>query len=106
MLPILAREYRGWAGDRHNQVRLGTIDEGGSDVVDDRLFRRADKTCRTHDDLDDVHGLFGTAVQFDAEVAGEVVDRQVAAVDGLQEQHLTRGLLGFARRRHEQQQAS
>ena len=74
LLSILAREDRGGAGDRHDEVRLGTIGEGGSDVVDDRLFRRADRPCRTHDDLDDVHGLLGALVQFDAEVAGELVD--------------------------------
>ena len=88
LLSILAREDRGGAGDRHDQVRLGTIDEGGSDVVDDRLFWRADRPCWTHDDLDDVHGLLGALVQFDAEVAGELVDRQVAAVERLQHQHL------------------
>ena len=76
LLSILAREDRGGAGDRDDQVRLGTIGEGGSDVVDDRLFWRADKPCRTHDDLDDVHGLLGALVQFDAEVAGELVHRQ------------------------------
>ena len=43
LLSILAREYRGWAGDRDNQVRLWMIGEGGSDVVDHRLFRRADR---------------------------------------------------------------
>ena len=73
LLSILAREDRRGAGDRHDQVRLGTIGEGGSDVVDDRLFRRADKPCRAHDDLDDVHGSLGALVQVDAEVAGEVV---------------------------------
>ena len=56
LLPILAREDRGGAGDRDNQVRFGTIDEGGSNVVDHRLFWRADKPCRTHDDLNHVHG--------------------------------------------------
>ena len=102
--PILAREYRGGAADRHDQVRLGTIDEGGSDVVDHRWFRRADKPCRTHHDLDEVDGRFGTLVQFDAEVASELVDRQVAAVDRLQQQYLTRERLRFARRRAAQQQ--
>ena len=47
------------AGERHDQVRLGTIGEGGSDVVDDRLFGRADKPCWAHDDLDDVHRASG-----------------------------------------------
>ena len=106
LLPIFAREDRGGAGDRHDQVRARVIDEGGSDVVDHRLFRRGDKPRRAHHDLDDVHGLFGTLVQFDAEVASEAVHRQVAAVERLQEQYLTRDLLSFARRRREQQQAS
>ena len=88
LLSILAREDRGGAADRHDQVRLGTIDEGGSDVVDDRLFGRADKPCRAHDDLDDVHGSLGALVQFDAEVAGELVNDQVAAVERLQHQDL------------------
>ena len=57
LLSILAREDRGRAGDRDDQVRLGTIDEGGSDVVDDRLFWRGDKPCRPHHDLHDVHRL-------------------------------------------------
>ena len=93
LLSILAREDRRGAGDRHDQVRLGTIGEDGSDVVDDRLFRRADKPCRTHDDLDDVHGSARALVQFDAEVAGELVDDQVAAVERLQHQDLPdRGL--------------
>jgi hypothetical protein len=62
--------------------------ERGSDVVDDRLFRRADKSCRADDDLNDVHSSFGALVQVYAEVDGEVVNRQAAAVEGLQQQHL------------------
>ena len=84
LLSILAREYRRRAGDSHDEVWLRTIGEGGSDVVDDRLFRRADKPCRTHDDLNDVHRTAGALVQVDAEVAGEVVERHVAAVERLQ----------------------
>ena len=105
LLPILAREYRRRAADGHDEVRLGTIGEGGSDVVDDRLFRRADKPCRADDDLDDVHGLSGTLIQFDAEVAGEGSSDQVAAVERLQHQHLPDRGLSFARRRTEQQPA-
>ena len=89
LLSILAREYRRGAGDSHDEVRLGTIGEGGTDVVDDRLFRRADKPCRTHDDLNDVHGSLGALVQVDAEVAGEVVENQVAAIERLQHQDLS-----------------
>ena len=69
LLPILAREDRGGPGDRDNQIRFGTIDERGSNVVDHRLFWRADKPCRTHDDLNHVHGPLDALIQFDAEVA-------------------------------------
>ena len=82
---------------------LGTIGEGGSDVVDDRLFGRADKPCRAHDDLNDVHGSPGALVQVDAEVAGEVVEDQVAAIERLQHQDLSDRGRSFARRRPEQQ---
>ena len=53
---IFLREYRRGAGDRHDEVRLGTIGEGGTDEVDDGLFRRADEPSRAHDDLNEVHG--------------------------------------------------
>ena len=101
LLSILAREYRRGAGDRHDQVRLGTIGEGGSDVVDHRLFGRADKPCRTDDDLHDVHGSAGALVQIDAEVAGEVSSDQVAAGERLQHQDLPDRRLRVARRRGE-----
>ena len=65
--------------DSHDEVRLGTIGEDGSDVVDDLLLGRADKPCRADDDLDDVHGCPGALVQFDTEVAGESVGNQIAA---------------------------
>ena len=68
LLAILAREDRRGPADRHDQVRLGTIGERGSDVVDDRLLGRADKPRRADDDLDDVHGCPGALVQVDAEV--------------------------------------
>ena len=88
LLSVLAREDRGGAGDRHDEVRLRAIGEGGPNVVDDRLFWRADRPCRAHDDLNEVHGLFGALVQFDAKVRGEVVENQVAAVERLQHQDL------------------
>ena len=78
LLSILAREDRRGAADRHDQVRLGTIGEGGSDVVDDRLFRRATNPSG-HDDLDDVHGLFGRGPVRRGS-CGELVNH-VAAVD-------------------------
>ena len=87
LLAIPARECRRRSGDRHDEVRLRTIGERGADVVDDRLFRRADEPCRTDDDLDDVHGFARSLVEVDAEVAGEVIEHQVAAV-GLQHQDL------------------
>ena len=88
LLSVLAREYRGGAGDRHDEVRLRAIGEGGSDEVDDRLFRRAHRPCRAHDDLNEVHRSFGALVQFDTKIRGEVVDHEVAAVDRLQHQDL------------------
>ena len=105
LLSILASEYRRGTADRHDEVRFGTIGEGGSDVVDKRLFSRRDKPGRAHHDLDDVLGPFGTLVQFDAEVASKSVDRQAAAVDRLQQQYLTRDRLRFARHRADEQQA-
>ncbi len=75
LLPILARKHGRGAGDSHDEVRLGTIREGGADVVDHRLFWRADKPCWSHHDLHDVHRLGSAPVQFDAEVAGELVHR-------------------------------
>ena len=95
---ILAREYGRGAGDSHDEVRLGTIGEGGTDEVDDRLFRRADKPCRTDDDLNEVHRCPGALIQVDAEVAGKVVENHVAAVERLQHQDLSDRRLSFARR--------
>ena len=106
LLPILARKYCRGAGDSHDQVRLETIREGGSDVVDDRLFRRDDEPCRAHDDLDDVHGSLGDLVEVYAEVAGEIVERHVAAIERLQHQDLSDGRLRFNRGRTEHQQTS
>src|SRR4029077_15900811 len=63
LLAIFAREDRGGAGDRYDQVRPGMINKGRSDVVDHRLFGRADKPCWSYHDLDDVDGLFRTLVQ-------------------------------------------
>ena len=91
--------------DRHDEVRLGPIGEDGSDVVDNLSLWRADKPSRADDDLDDVHGCPGALVQFYTEVAGEVVDNQIAAVERLQHQDLSDRGLGFARRRTEHQQA-
>ena len=85
LLSIFAREYRRGTGDSHDKVRRGTIGVGGTDEVDDRLFRRADKPCRTHDDLNDVHRPPGALVQVDPEVAGEVVEDHVAAIERLQQ---------------------
>ena len=74
--------------DRHDEVRLRAIGEGGSDEVDDRPFRRTHRPYRAHDDLHEVHRLFGALVQFDMKIRGEVVDHDVAAVDRLQHQDL------------------
>ena len=102
LLSIFAREDRGRAGDRDDQVRLRTVNEGGSDVVDHRLFWRADKPCWPHHDLHDVHRLRRALVQFDAEVAGELVHRERASVERLQHQHLADRRLGVARCRAEE----
>ena len=97
--------------DRHDELGLGTIGEGGSDVVDDRLFGRADEPCRSDDDLDDVHGSADALVgQVCPEVAGEGIDDEAAAVDSLQQEDLlhvrmTDGL-SFGRRRREQHQTT
>ena len=104
LLPVLAREHRGGAGDRDNQIRFGTIDERGSNVVDHRFFWRADKAARTHDDLNNVHRLLDALIQFDTEVGGELIHRGVAAVERLQHQHLPDRRLGLARRRAEEKQ--
>ena len=105
LLSIFAREYRRGTGDSHDKVRRGTIGVGGTDEVDDRLFRCADKPCRAHDDLNDIHRPAGTLVQVDPEVAGEVVEDHVAAIERLQQQDLLDRLLSLARRRSEHQQA-
>ena len=76
LLPVLARENRRRAGDRNNQVRLGTIGERGSDVVDHRFFWRADKAGRTHDDLNDVHRAPARWSNSTRKLAGELVDHQ------------------------------
>ena len=104
---VLAREYRGGAGHRYDEVRLRDVGENGSDEVDDRLFRRAHRPARADDDLNEVHWSFGTLVQFDVKMRGEVVENEVAAVERLQHQDLFLGRLsGRVDRRPEQQQAS
>ena len=80
LLSILAREDRRRAGDRHDELRLGTIGEGGSDVVDDRLFGCADEPCWSNDDLDDVHGSADALVEVCPEVGVEGIEDQAAAV--------------------------
>ena len=88
LLSIFPCEYGRGSSDSHDEVRLGAIGEGGTDEVDDRLFRRDDKPCWSHDDLDDVHRCADALDQVDAEVAGEPVENQVAAVERLQHQDL------------------
>ena len=105
LLSIFAREDRRGASNGHDQVRLGTIGEGGTDVVNNRLFRGADKPCWTHDDLDEVHGSPRALVEVYAEVAGEAVKDHVAAIERLQHQDLADRRLRFARRGSEHQQA-
>ena len=102
LLSISAREGRGRAGDRDDQIRLRTVKEGGSDVVDHHVFWRADKACWPHHDLHDVHSLRRAPDQFDAEVAGELVNRERPSVERLQHQHVADRRLGVARCRAEQ----
>jgi len=85
---MLAREDRCGSSERHDQVRLGTIGERRLDVVDDRLFRRADKPRRADDHLNDVHGTAGEAIEFDTEAASEGVESQIAAIERLQQQDM------------------
>jgi hypothetical protein len=101
LLSISAREDRGRPGDRDDEVRLRTVKEGGSDVVDDHLFGRADKPCGPHHDLHDVDRLRRASDQFDAEVVGELVNRERPSVERLQHQHLADRRLGVARCRAE-----
>ena len=84
-----ACEGRRGARDRHDQVRLGTTHVGGSDEIDDRLFRRGDKSRGPHDDLNEIDRVADLLIQVHAEVGGEVIENQVAAVDRLQHQHLS-----------------
>ena len=81
----------------------GAVGERGADIVDDGLFRCDDKSCRTDGDLDDVHCRPRAFLEIDAEIGGEGVERQVAAVERLQHQDLPHRRLSFARRRTEQQ---
>ncbi len=107
LLSVLAREDRAGATHRNDEVRLRTIGEGGDDEVDDRPFRRTHGSYRPHDDLHEVHRLFGALVQFDMKIRGEVVDHDVAAVDRLQHQDLFLDRLsGRVRCRPEHQEAS
>ena len=100
LLSIFARERRCGTSERDDEVRLGTIGERRSDVVDNRFFGSADKPCRANHDFDDIHGLPGPLAQVDAEVGGCVVVRHVAAVERLQQQHVS-NRLSFARLRSE-----
>ena len=105
LLPMLAREHRRGAADRHDEVRPGAAGERGADVVDHRLFGRADEPRRAHDELHDIHGLPGDLVEVDAEVGGEMIECQVAAGERLQHQDLLDRGLRITRRRAEQQHA-
>ena len=86
--PVSAREGERRAPDRHDQIRLGTIHVGGSDEIDDRLFRRGDESRRPHIDLTEIDRAPDPLIHLDAEVGGEVIENQVAALDRLQHQHL------------------
>ncbi len=110
LLSILAREDRRGSSDRHDELWLGTVGEGGLDVVDDRLFGGADEPGRTDDDLDDVHRPADALVEVHPEVGGKGVDDDAAAIDPLQQQDLLHVRmddgLRLARRSREQHQTS
>lgn len=76
----------------------------GSDVRDDGFFGRADKPGLAHDYLNDVDGSPGVPVEPNAELAGEVIESQVPAVERLQNQDLLNRGLRLARRRTDRQQ--
>ena len=105
LLSIFAGEYCRWAGNRHNQVRPGSTNVGGTNEVDHRLFGRANKPRRTHNDLNDIYRLLRTPVQIDTEIAGEAIDDQVASIERLQQQNLSNRRLRLTPGRSEQQQA-
>ena len=67
---------------------LGTIGEGGADVVDNRGFGRADEPRWSDDDLDDVQGSADALVEVYPEIGGEGVEDHAAAIDPLQQQDL------------------
>ena len=105
LAPILAREYSRRSAHRHDEVRGRTIGVDRSDVVDDRLVRRADEPCGSDDDLNDVHGLACLPVQANAKVAGELIEDEIPAVQRMQHEDLLRCGLGIARCRNDHQQA-
>jgi len=102
---MLASEYSRGAADSHDEVWRRPIGVHGSDVVDDGLLGRGDKPSLANDDLNDVHGSRDVLVQVDPELAGELIEHQVPAVERLQNQDLVDGGLCVARRRSDHQQA-
>ena len=85
---ILARKGRRGTARRHDQVGPGSIAERGADEVHDGLFGCADKPCRADHDLDHVHGRPRALVEIGPEVSGERIERQTAAGERLQHEHL------------------
>ena len=102
---MLASEYSRGAADSHDEVWRRPIGVHGSDVVDDRLLGRGDKPSLAYDDLNDVHGFRDALVQVYPELAGELIENQVPAIERLQNQNLFDRGLGFARRCTDHQQA-
>ena len=93
MRTVFACELRGGTCNGHDEIRRRPTGIGGTNVIDDCLFRCANKPRRPHRHLDDVHRLAGALVQFDAKLTREVVEYQVAAIERLQDQDLAnRGL--------------
>ena len=101
---MLAREHSRRAAGSHDEVRGRATGKNRSNVVDEVLVGRADKSCGPHDHLDDVHGLPDALVQVYTETAGEVIERQGPAVERLQYQNVFDRGLRFARRGADRQQ--
>src|SRR5678815_2699478 len=100
---MLARENCRRTGESHNQVRLGMIGEGGSDVVNNRFLGSAHKPRWTDDNLNEVHGPARALVEIYAEIGSEGINHQSAAIERLQHQDLPDRGLSFARGHTERQ---
>ena len=104
-LMVLARENRRGSGERHDQIRTGTTGEGGANEIDHCFFRRTHKPGLTYGELNVVDRSSDAPIQVEPEVAGEMIEYEIAAVERLQHQDLAHRRLRSARPRCERQQA-